>query len=478
MHNIRFYAKICTMFKKIFITISLLLIGVSLWNVKNTHLHKELIKVGTSPDYPPLEFKRNGETVGFDIDLAKKIALFLGKELEIVEMDFNSLIPALQAGKVDFIVSGLTNTPQRAVNVSFTNIYYQTSIAAITKQNKRVDKVNDFTNKKIGAQLGSVMASFAEEQKNFFPNIEIVKLSNNLHLLQELKLGRIDVLLLEEGQVKEVIASNPALVSTIFPKSGDGYAIAVAKNSNLKDEINVILEKLQNENEIEQLKKKWFNSSNRYSHNLIESLKSIPLGVIVTLKYALLSVFFGLIIGSILSLCRLSSIKLLQYFVSLYLSIFRGTPLLLQLFIVYFALPKIIGMDISAFAAGIIAFSMNSGAYVSENIRAGIESVDKGQFEAGKSLGLTNIQLLRYIILPQAITNILPSLVNEAINMVKESSIISVIGEADIMRRANNVSAEHYSYLEPLMVAAGCYYIIVWLLALLAKILEKRLKKR
>ena len=120
---------------------------------------------------------------------------------------------------------------------------------------------------------------------------------------------------------------------------------------------------------------------------------------------------------------------------------------------------------------------MNSGAYVSENIRAGIESVDKGQFEAAKSLGMPYRVMMQYIIMPQAIRNILPSLVNEAINMVKESSIISVIGVADIMRRANVVSAEQYSYLEPLMVAAICYYILVTTLSLLAKLLEKRLKK-
>ncbi len=140
-------------------------------------------------------------------------------------------------------------------------------------------------------------------------------------------------------------------------------------------------------------------------------------------------------------------------------------------------MPSLLNIEISAFTAGIIAFSMNSGAYVSENIRAGIESVDKGQFEAAKSLGIPYKLMMQHIIMPQAIRNILPSLVNESINMVKESSIISVIGEADIMRRANIVSAEQYTYFEPLLVAALCYYILVTILSLLAKLLEKRLKQ-
>jgi His/Glu/Gln/Arg/opine family amino acid ABC transporter permease subunit len=211
--------------------------------------------------------------------------------------------------------------------------------------------------------------------------------------------------------------------------------------------------------------------------NFIKALSYIPIGIIVTLQYSLISIFFGFIIGSILALFKVSSSRTLKFIANLYTSIFRGTPLLVQLFFVYFALPSILGIEISAFAAGIIAFSFNSAAYVSESIKAGIESVDKGQFEAAKSLGMPYKMMMRYVILPQAIRNILPSLVNEAINMVKESAIISLIGEADIMRRANILAAEQYSFSEPLLVAALCYYIVVMAMTLLAKILEKRLKR-
>jgi ABC-type amino acid transport system permease subunit len=151
--------------------------------------------------------------------------------------------------------------------------------------------------------------------------------------------------------------------------------------------------------------------------------------------------------------------------------------MLVQLFFAYYALPSLLNIEISAFSAGIIAFSFNSGAYVSENIKAGIESVDRGQFEAAKSLGMSYRVMMQYVILPQAIRNILPSLVNEAMTLTKESSIISLIGEADIMRRANILAAEQYSFSEPLLVAAICYYILVVGMSFTAKILEKRLKK-
>ncbi len=434
---------------------------------------ESVIKLGTSPDYPPFETKKNGKVIGFDIDLVK--AIELNMKLEICELDFNSLIPALQSGKVDFIASGLTLTPERLANVDFSHVYYQTSIAGIAKDGTNIKNLSD---KKIGAQLGSIMESFAKEQQNQLPNISVISLANNLHLLQELKLGRIDILLLEEGQVKEILWANPGLIAHIFPKSGDGYAIAFKKESGLKSQFNQVIDELQKNGSIDKIAKKWFNQDQTKENNLWKALTYIPAGIFITLQYALISVFFGLIIGTILSLFRLSSSRILRAIAICYLSIFRGTPLLLQLFIMYFAMPSLLGIEISAFAAGIIAFSMNSGAYVSENIRAGIESVDKGQFEAAKSLGMSYRLMMQNIIIPQAIRNILPSLVNEAINMVKESSIISVIGEADIMRRANVVSAEQYSYLEPLIVAAICYYILVTILSSFAKILEKRLKKK
>ena len=216
--------------------------------------------------------------------------------------------------------------------------------------------------------------------------------------------------------------------------------------------------------------------------NLIKSLMYIPQGILVTLEYSLISIFFGFIIGSVLALCKVSSSKMMNFIADIYTSIFRGTPLLVQLFFFYYAFPGLINkafdinIDISAFTAGIIAFSLNSGAYVSENIKAGIESVDRGQFEAAKSLGIPYKMMMQFIILPQAIKNILPSLVNEAINLIKESAIISIIGEADIMRLANVLAAEQYSFSEPLLVAACCYYIVVMLLSLFGKFLQKRLK--
>ncbi|MFV9875932.1 MAG: amino acid ABC transporter permease [Rickettsiales endosymbiont of Dermacentor nuttalli] len=198
-------------------------------------------------------------------------------------------------------------------------------------------------------------------------------------------------------------------------------------------------------------------------------------GIGVTLSYASCSVLFGIVVATILTIFSFSHIKLLKLFSKLYVSIFRGTPLLVQLSIVYFGIPGLTGYKMPTFLAGVIAFSLNSGAYISEVIRAGVNSIDKGQFEAAKTLGIPYHFMMRDIILPQALSNILPALVNELIDMLKESSLISVIGEADLMRRAQIIASQNYIYFSPLITAAICYYCVIIILSFLAKQLEKKL---
>ncbi|MDR0742136.1 MAG: amino acid ABC transporter permease [Puniceicoccales bacterium] len=198
-------------------------------------------------------------------------------------------------------------------------------------------------------------------------------------------------------------------------------------------------------------------------------------GAKVTLEYALIAMFFGFCGGTLLAIIRQSKYKILRALGALYLSVFRGTPLLLQLSIIYFAIPQIIHRPIPAFVAGIIAFSLNSSAYVSEIMRAGMQSVSIGQIEIGKVLGCSKFQIIRDIVLPQGIRNVLPSLVNEMIDLLKESAIVSIIGESDLLRRANVVSSEHYLYLEPLLIAGLCYYCMIMILSSIAKCIERKL---
>ena len=212
-----------------------------------------------------------------------------------------------------------------------------------------------------------------------------------------------------------------------------------------------------------------------YSAKFYPEILFIVKGTLVTLKYSVIAVISGLVIGLLLAICKVNKNHALRLVANFYTSIFRGTPLLIQLSIIYFASPYIIGVKFSVFTAGAISFSLNSGAYVSEVIRAGINAVDKGQLEAAEALAIPKFLIMKDIILPQAVKNIFPSLVNELINFIKESEIIYMIGEADLMRRAQIVSIETYNYFFPMVTAACCYYILVMLISFIAKIIEKKM---
>ncbi|HBE33519.1 MAG TPA: polar amino acid ABC transporter permease, partial [Cyanobacteria bacterium UBA11368] len=190
-----------------------------------------------------------------------------------------------------------------------------------------------------------------------------------------------------------------------------------------------------------------------------------------------ISLFCGFIWGTILSLFKISSNKFLYWFGTVYTSIFRGTPLLLQIALVYYATPQLTGYNIPALLAGVITFTLNSGAYVSETIRAGILAIDKGQREAALSLGVPYRPMMSDIILPQAFKNILPALVNETIALLKDSSLVSVIGVTDLLRRAQIVGAEQYIYFEPLLFAGAIYYVMVMVLTWSGYVLERRLQR-
>lgn len=200
-------------------------------------------------------------------------------------------------------------------------------------------------------------------------------------------------------------------------------------------------------------------------------------GIKVTLQVTLISVVLGFIWGSILALIKISKLGPLNWFAVAYTSVFRGTPLILQLSFVYFATPQLTGYSISQWEAAVLTFTLNSAAYISETIRGGILAVDKGQWEAAKALGVPYRRMMLDIILPQGVKNILPALVNETIALLKESALVSTIGLADILQNANVVRGVTFRYLEPYIIAGVLYYVMVMLLTWVARFVERRMRR-
>lgn len=209
-------------------------------------------------------------------------------------------------------------------------------------------------------------------------------------------------------------------------------------------------------------------------------------GTIVTIVLSLLTVFFGSIIGLLATMLKQSPKKSLQLVASTYTQVIRGTPLLVQLYIWLYGFP-LIGLSLPAlsflgdtygtreFVTAVVALSINSGAYICELLRGGLESIDKGQMEAGRSLGLSRKQTMKSVIIPQAVRVVLPGLGNEFIAMIKESSIVSVVGIFDVMYTNNIVKAATYSIFEPLIIVAIIYFFLTFTLTGMMKQLEKRL---
>lgn len=198
-------------------------------------------------------------------------------------------------------------------------------------------------------------------------------------------------------------------------------------------------------------------------------------GIRITLLLSFLSLVMGTTLGSLLSLMKLSKSKILSLLATIYIELVRGTPMMVQIAIVYFGSFVLLGVNIDGFIAALIAVSLNSAAYVAEIIRSGIQSVDKGQTEASRSLGLSSGQTMRYIILPQAIKNILPTFGNEFITLIKETSVASTIGVADLMYASKIVQSSSYQPFNPLIIVAIIYFIFTFSLSQLVRLYERRL---
>ena len=207
---------------------------------------------------------------------------------------------------------------------------------------------------------------------------------------------------------------------------------------------------------------------------IVNSFPLLLKGAGLTLEITALSVGLGLVLGLFLGLAQLSKSPLLRWPAKVYVDVIRGTPLLIQIFIIYFALPNIIGQRIDPFFAAVAACSLNSGAYIAEIFRAGIQSISLGQLRAGLSLGMTYPQTMRYIVLPQAFKRIIPPLGNEFIAMLKDSSLVSVIGFEELTRSGQLVIAETYGTMEIWTSVALLYLIMTLTISQIVGWLEKR----
>jgi arginine/lysine/histidine/glutamine transport system substrate-binding/permease protein len=444
--------------------------------------------VATEPSFPPFEFQASGGGLqGFDIDLINAIGEAAGFQVRFQSLPFDGIIPALQAGTVDAAISSITITPQRAQVVSFSRPYFKAGLAiAVRKNNQSIRTLADLEGKAIAVQIGTTGAETART----IPGASIRSFDSAPLALQELRNGNVDAVVNDAPVTLYAIKTGNLQGITIVSElvTEEFYGIATTRNSPNLEPINRGLTIILENGTYNRIYQKWLNATppelpttlpgienavkapSANSLNVI--LQSLPLllgGALITLQLTALSVFLGLIGGTLIGIARLSQIKPLRWATRFYIDFFRGTPLMVQIFMVYFGLPALVqemGLNVTLdrFVAAIAALSLNSAAYIAEIVRGGLQSIDVGQSEAARSLGFNRIQTMRHVIFPQAFRRMLPPLGNEFITLLKDTSLVAIIGFEELFRRGQLIVAENYRPFE-LYAAVALIYLALTLLS-------------
>ncbi|MEH2328352.1 ABC transporter permease subunit [Nostoc sp.] len=448
------------------------------------------LQVATEPAFPPFEFQgKGGELQGFSIDLMNAIASSANFKVDFQSLPFDGMISALAAKTVDAAISSITITEERAKTISFSRPYFKAGLAiAIRADNQDITSFDSLKNKKIAVQLGTTGAAKAKS----IPGVQIRSFDSAPIALQELLNGNVDAVINDAPVTVYAINTGNLQGIKVVQKllTEEFYGIATAKNSPNLTLINDGLDRVLKNGTYAQIYQKWFkveppslpakspfeNQTNAGAPKILTSIRvvlqafpSLLQGALITLQLTILSVVFGLIGGSLIGIVRLSHIAPVRWLARAYVDFFRGTPLLVQIFMIYFGLPAILqelGLTFSfdRLSAGVIALSFNSAAYIAEVVRAGIQSIEPGQAEAAKSLGLSSVQTMSYVIFPQAFRRMIPPLGNEFISLLKDTSLVSVIGFEELLRKGQLIVADNYRAFE-IYAGVAVVYLCLTLLS-------------
>jgi arginine/lysine/histidine/glutamine transport system substrate-binding/permease protein len=449
-------------------------------------------EVGTEPTFPPFEMKddASGDLIGFDIELMNALGEAAGREIEFVSLPFDGLIPALQSNTIDAAISGMTITAERAQTIDFSRPYFEAGLAiAVREGNDEIESFENLEGKRIAVQIGTTGA----EQANAIAGANVSTFDNAPLALQELVNGRVDAVVNDLPAtlyaINEANLQGVKIVGELITE--EYYGIAIPKNSEVLGEINTALDQLIQDGTYAQIYRKWFvsdppilpqvapalSAAAGSSFNWGRLFQNLLKGAGVTLMLTAFSFFFGLIGGSLIAFALISPIKPLRLLCRVYVDFFRGTPMLVQLFMIYFGLPALfqnLGFEISfnRFFAAVLALSLNVAAYLAEILRGGIQSIDRGQWEAAESLAMNPVESMRYVVFPQAFRRILPPLGNEFITLIKDTSLAAVIGFEELFRQGQLVVATTYRAFEIYLAVAIVYLIMTSIASYLFKRLE------
>lgn len=446
------------------------------------------IKIATNAEFEPFEYKDGDKIVGIDIDIAKKIAESLNAQTKINDVSFDAVTLELNSGNCDFAIAAMSYSSDKAQNVDFSDVYYYSKQAIIVPNDSNIKSSSDLDGKRIGVAMGFTGDIYCTEN---FKNAKIERYNKSSDAVLDLINNRLDAVVVDDAPAKKLISlSNNKVKMLDEYLFEEGYRIAVPKGeTELLEHINSVLKSLKDSKEIDKIVDKYITDSYSPSIDLIAQIynnlkekdryKMIINGLLTTLEITAVALLIGIFIGILISAIKVSRknnfvINILKILANLYLTIIRGTPVVVQLFVMYYLIFSSTGL--SKIFVAMIAFGVNSGAYVAEIIRSGILSIDIGQYEAGRSLGLSESLTMRKIIMPQALKNVLPTLVNEFIQLIKETSVAGFIGVTDLSRAGDIIRSQTYEPLVPLSTVAVLYLITVIATTFFMSFIERKLR--
>ncbi len=430
------------------------------------------------------------QVIGFEVDLVEALAAGMNRRVEFVQNQWDGLIPGLQRGNYDIVVNGLEITEDRKAEINFSEPYYITYEQLTVRKN--TFDLNSLADCK-GKIVGTLKFSLAHRILDAEGGIDVRSYDGQINAYEDLANGRLDAVLMDYPIALYYGRPNPNLKFSGTPISQMAYGIGLRKeDKQLLNEINVALEKLAQSGKLREIFERWalwtppmaeflsdrepstaspvayeaylkaMGMERTWKEKFFQYAGYLPLlaeGAIRTLELSVLAMIMAVVLGLIIALMRLYTPPPFSQLALWFVEIMRGTPLLIQLYFIYYGLPNI-GIKLDPFPAALLGLGLNYAAYEAENYRAGILSIPRSQMEAALALGMTRLQALRHIIVPQAMRLVLPPVTNDFISLLKDSSLVSIITMVELTKVYGQLASTYYDYFGIGLLAAAMYFLI------------------
>ncbi|WP_346770755.1 ABC transporter substrate-binding protein/permease [Luteipulveratus flavus] len=439
-----------------------------------------VLRVGTEGTYAPFSYHdaKTNKLTGFDIDVMNAIGKRLGVRVQYVEIPFDGIFAALQSKRIDVVANEITRNPEREQLYDLSAPYVETTGVVVTRKgNDTIKSLADLKGKRSGQNVSSNWAEVARKA-----GAKVVGVEDLSQAINSLENGRLDALVNDKLAVRNYLALNPdARIQVVQETEDRGESVLAArKGSGYMPQIDAAIAQLRADGTLKKAYDTYFTAKPKPVTNWQLAKDSfwpmVQAAVKRTIPLAIIAFGVGLVIALFVALARMSSQPWFSAPARLFVSIIRGTPLLVQLFVIFYGLPEI-GIKFNSFVAAAIALSLNVAGYAAEVVRAALESIPRGQWEAGSTVGMDYRTTLRRIILPQAARTAVPPLGNIFISTVKDTSLTALILVLEIVRTAQNAAASTQKFFPVYVVAAVIYWVICLALSFLQSRAETRLSR-